>query len=399
MAWRGGDQLANQSDVSWARALVVDDIDENRDLLVRRLKRLGLVEIEQAADGREALDRLAEQAFDLVLLDIMMPGVNGYEVLGELNRDGRAHDFPVLVISALNEIDAVARCLELGAEDFIFKPFNPTILRARVLASLEKKQLRDGARRELERKRAELGEARNLQLALVPPPVERVGRAGRFAIDLKLEPAREVGGDMVDHFEVGEDLHVFLIGDVSDKGAGSAFVMARASAQFHALASRPDASTFFADPGRAAVAVNEVLSRGNPSCMFVTLFLATLNVQTGELIYVRCGHFPPWLRRANGEIERLAESGGLPIGVFEKAAYRCGSVVLSPGDRLLAVTDGVTEAMSPDGALFGDERTTEWLHNAGRDPPLMTLMAQVRSHEAGAPASDDVALILVQSDA
>ena len=165
--------LAEPVDVSWASALVVDDVEENRDLLVRRLKRLGIMDIEQAADGRQALARLDERSFDLLLLDIMMPEMNGYEVLDVLSRDGRTHQLPVLVISALSEVDAVARCLEQGAEDFIFKPFNPIILRARVLASLEKKQLRDAARRELDRKRAELGEARNLQLALAPPPAER----------------------------------------------------------------------------------------------------------------------------------------------------------------------------------------------------------------------------------
>ena len=383
-------------DVSWASALVVDDVEENRDLLVRRLRRLGITDVGQAGNGREALERLAERNFDLVLLDIMMPEMNGYEVLDVLSADGRTHDLPVLVISALSEIDAVARCIEQGAEDFIFKPFNPTILRARVLASLEKKHLRDSSRRELERKRAELNEARNLQLALAPPPAERSAPLGRIAIEVVLEPAREVGGDLVDHFEIGERLQAALVGDVSDKGAGAALVMARTHAHFRALATRPDAEALFADPARAVSAVNEALATNNPSCMFVTLFLGVLEVETGELAYVRCGHVPPWIRRADGRIERLEAAAGLPLGVMEGAPYRSGRTVLAIGETLLVVTDGVTEGAAPDKTLFGEGRIGVWLAEAGHAASLEALVAQVRAHEAGDPASDDVAAVLLK---
>jgi sigma-B regulation protein RsbU (phosphoserine phosphatase) len=385
-------------DLGWASALVVDDVEENRDLLVRRLRRLGVINVVQAADGREALARMGERSFDLVLLDIMMPEMNGYEVLDVLSADGRIHDLPVLVISALSEIDAVARCLEQGAEDFIFKPFNPTILRARVLASLEKKQLRDTARRELERKRAELNEARNLQLALAPAAAGRDAPLGRISIDVVLEPAREVGGDLVDHFEVGERLHVVLVGDVSDKGAGAALVMARTHSQFRALSVRPDAEALFADPAQAAAAVNHALAGNNPSCMFVTLFLGVLDVTTGELAYVRCGHVPPWILRADGGLDRLTVAGGLPLGVMEGAPYRSGRAQLAPGEALLVVTDGVTEGAAPDQELFGEERAGEWLKAAARTASLPTLVAQVRAHEAGQPASDDLAAVLMRID-
>jgi sigma-B regulation protein RsbU (phosphoserine phosphatase) len=129
--------------------LVVDDVAENRDLLVRRLKRLGIDNIEQAANGIEALAAIEKGSFDLVLLDIMMPKMDGFGVLDHLKGNGRINDLPVIVISALNEIEPVVRCIELGAEDFILKPFNPTLLRARVTATLEKKVLRDRTRDEI----------------------------------------------------------------------------------------------------------------------------------------------------------------------------------------------------------------------------------------------------------
>ena len=123
--------------------LVVDDNEDNRYTLVRRLKRQGYENVAIAVDGREALAMLERDRFDLVLLDIMMPEVDGYEVLKRIKLAEGTRDIPVIMISALDEIESVVRCIELGAEDYLPKPFNPTLLRARVGACLEKKRLRD----------------------------------------------------------------------------------------------------------------------------------------------------------------------------------------------------------------------------------------------------------------
>ena len=122
--------------------LVVDDNEINRDLLSRYLGRLGHA-VQVAPNGRQALEMIATGAFDLVLLDIMMPELNGYQVLQHLKDSETWRDLPVIMISALDEIDSAVRCIELGAEDYLRKPFNPVLLRARVQACLEKKRLRD----------------------------------------------------------------------------------------------------------------------------------------------------------------------------------------------------------------------------------------------------------------
>jgi two-component system, NtrC family, sensor kinase len=128
---------------SEAALLVVDDIEDNRFALSRRLARQGYLNVTTAADGRQALELLNSRPFDLVLLDIMMPNVNGYEVLAAMKADERLRHIPVIMISAVDEIDSVVRCIELGAEDYLPKPFNPTLLRARVGACLERKRLHD----------------------------------------------------------------------------------------------------------------------------------------------------------------------------------------------------------------------------------------------------------------
>ncbi len=123
--------------------LVVDDNEMNRDMLSRRLKRLGHRTM-VAEDGQKALDAIHENQFDLVLLDIMMPNLNGYDTLEQIKTTESTQHIPVIMISAVDDLESVVRCIELGAEDYLFKPFNPVLLKARVGASLEKTRLRKG---------------------------------------------------------------------------------------------------------------------------------------------------------------------------------------------------------------------------------------------------------------
>ena len=132
-----------------AKVLIVDDNVSNLDVLTRRVQRLGM-EPHTANDGHMAMHRLNEEPFDLVLLDIMMPNMNGMQVLGKIKEDAELRNIPVIIISAVEDTNSIARCIELGAEDFLAKPFNPQILQARISASLEKKQLRDRADQFLE---------------------------------------------------------------------------------------------------------------------------------------------------------------------------------------------------------------------------------------------------------
>jgi len=380
-----------------AKILVVDDVAENRDLLLRRLTRLGFQDIDQATNGIEALAAIEAKAYDLVLLDIMMPELDGFGVLETLKRDGRINELPILVISALSEIEPVVRCIELGAADFIVKPFNPTLLRARVLSTLEKKALSDLTRDELKRKQLELNEARTLQLALAPPPFAGTISGRALSIDVLLDPAKEVGGDLVDHFCIGDDLLVLALGDVSDKGAGAALMMARTHAMLRALTARPDAADLFREPQQALGILNTALAAGNDSCMFVTFLLASLRLATGSLAYVRAGHIPPFHRNGTGKVARLRCTGGPPLGLVENTAYQAETVTLNPGDRLLVLTDGFTEAHDPGHSVYGEARIEEFL--AGLAPseaePLKRLVGQVRTFEAGRPAFDDMAAILL----
>jgi len=154
-----------------AMILVVDDNEGNRDMLARRLARQGY-DVRTAAGGQAALDTLAKHAVDLVLLDVMMPDLDGYAVLQRLKADPALRHIPVLMISALDEMDSVVRCIELGAEDYLPKPFEPVLLQARVGACLEKKRLHD--------QEAELNRTLERRVAEQVGQLERLGRLKRF---------------------------------------------------------------------------------------------------------------------------------------------------------------------------------------------------------------------------
>ena len=266
-----------------------------------------------------------------------------------------------------------------------------------MLATLEKKALRDTTREELRRKQAELNEARTLQLALAPPAFDGTLAGQKLSIEVVLEPAKEVGGDLVDHFTIGEDLLVLLLGDVSDKGAGAALMMARTHSMFRSLAGRPDAAELFSEPAKAISLVNNALSVGNESCMFVTFLLATLNVRTRQLTYVRAGHIPPFQRDGSDAIARLATRGRPSArhraGLRLPAGHRHARAGRSPADRHRRLHRGQRPGWRA--LRRSAHRDISRCRPAARTEALQQLVEQVREFEAGRPAFDDMAAILL----
>lgn len=169
--------------VQEASLLVVDDKESNRDLLSRRLDRQGF-KVEVAENGQQALEMIRQRSYDLVLLDIIMPEMNGYQVLAELKNDPHLSHIPVIMISALDEIDSVVRCIEMGAEDYLQKPFNQVILKAKISASLERKRLRDREHAFIKKLQIEQDKSEKLLLNILPKPIaDRLKRGERVIAD------------------------------------------------------------------------------------------------------------------------------------------------------------------------------------------------------------------------
>jgi class 3 adenylate cyclase len=184
-----------------ASMLVVDDIEANRDLLTRRLQRQGYA-VTVAEDGQQAIDLLQGQTFDVILCDIMMPRLNGYQVLEHLKADPVLRHIPVIMISALDDIDSVVRCIELGAEDYLFKPFNPVLLKARIGACLEKKRLRDQEQAYLKQLQAEQEKSERLLLSILPKPVAEQLKQDKQTIAESFSEATVLFADIVNFTEL-----------------------------------------------------------------------------------------------------------------------------------------------------------------------------------------------------
>lgn len=380
--------------------LVVDDNDDNRYTLTRRLAREGYENVTAVVNGREALEKLQSSPCDLVLLDVMMPDMNGYEVLERMKANPALRDIPVIMISALTEMDSVVRCIELGAEDYLPKPFNPTLLRARVGASLEKKRLRDEVKASLARLEQEMDAARKLQLGMLPRVFPACTKEQPVEVHAFMEPAREVGGDLYDFFYASPHLFCFLVGDVSGKGAAAAMFMARTRSLVRmAVALWQKTGDGEIAPGLIAEAVNRELCQNNDDRMFVTLFLGLLDTQTGTLTYTNAGHPVPHILRASGEIEQVHASPDMPLGVRGKTTYRTGIAMLKPGDATFVATDGVIEAMNAEGGLYTLDRLNTDLRaavNASAVDLVRIVTDNVYAFTGSAPQADDVTALALR---
>lgn len=383
--------------LSAAKILVVDDNPDNRDVLIRRLKRLELSDVAQAADGIEALDALRSRPFDLVLLDVMMPRMNGIEVLQAMQAEGRLDDTPVVMISAASEIDTVVRCIELGAEDYLTKPFNPALLAARVKAVLEKKLLRAENRTQLVRLERELAEAWVHQQSMLPTefPVD----PGVIDIHALIDPAFEVGGDLYDVFEIRPGLLCVALGDVAGKGTAAALFMARTRSLLRAgtlllqaIAGRTPR------PSEVAALVNDELCKNNPQSKFVTLFIGFLDIGSGALTYCNAGHLYPLLAGGAG-VSEIANPPDPALGVFEGMTFADHALQVGVGDSLILTSDGLADMQDLAMESFGSERVfSEIGATAGRTSAelIRHVVSAARSFAGDAPQFDDVTMLALR---
>ena len=246
-----------------AKILVVDDEPYNVDLLEQELELLGYATV-AAMDGRDALDALAREAVDLVLLDVMMPRLDGYEVLRRIKADPALRHLPVIMVSALDQLESAVRCIELGAEDYLPKPFEPVLLRARVAAGLERKRWHDreaAYRRQIEEQlrviEAERRRAEDLLHVVLPAAaVAELKRSDGVpprrhddvtAVDLSRSALQAVRDRMGD---AGKDLRL-EVGDVLDLHPDRTYALWHDRAVFHFLTERADRDAYRASLGRS----------------------------------------------------------------------------------------------------------------------------------------------------
>jgi serine phosphatase RsbU (regulator of sigma subunit) len=390
--------LSSQPEREGGRILVVDDNEMNRDLLSRRLRQQGHT-VSAAENGRQALEKIAAEELDLVMLDIMMPELDGYQVLEKMRADGILERLPVIMISAVTEIESVVRCIEMGATDYMPKPFNAVLLRARVGATLEKKRLRDKERLWAKSMERELEIGRQIQRSFLP---EELPQPAGWEIAARFEPARQVAGDFYDAFLLAGGARVGLVlADVCDKGVGAALFMALFRSLIRAFSERAYATPPSDRDPDAARLLSTILSTNDyiakthgRSNMFATLFLGVLDPADGTLTWVNAGHEAPVVFGMAGTSARLTPTGPA-LGMMPDMRFEARAALLAPGETLFAFTDGVTEARDAAGRLFSEERLLALV--ADGPPSAAALLdrveAAVSAHATGVERSDDITML------
>jgi sigma-B regulation protein RsbU (phosphoserine phosphatase) len=251
-------------------------------------------------------------------------------------------------------------------------------------------------REQKERMESELNVGREIQMSMLPLVFPPFPEHTEFSIYAAVEPAREVGGDFYDFFFVDDEKFCVCIGDVSGKGVPSALFMAVTKTLIKSRATE-DFST-----ASILTHVNTELSLDNKSCMFVTIFLAILNIRTGQLIYSNAGHNPPYVRRMDGSVQRLDSRHGPVIGAVDGMTYGEEAIVLSHRDLLYMYTDGVTEEMNADDQLFSEPRLADLLSSKEADSveaAVRGTISAVHGFQGETEQSDDITVLALQFEA
>jgi len=376
------------------KVLLVDDIKENINILVHALKddyKLGF-----AMDGESALKYAQTKSPDLILLDIMMPGMDGFEVSRKLSSDPRTKDIPFIFITAIDEVENKAAGFELGAVDYITKPFEIVEVKARVKTHLSLLVALRQLSKQNTQMRQSLNLAKDVQQNLIPktdPVITGFDIAGRTIY------CDETGGDYYDYIkmtQMGEDHFGIAVGDVSGHGIPSALLMVSARAFLRQRASlEGNVSQIISDVN------NQFCSDVRNSGQFMTLFFCCLNVKEKQITWVRAGHEPAIFYDHKKEVVSfLDQAGGLPLGIAKDATYEDSTVVLESQSIMVLISDGITETRNGKGEFFGKERIKDIIlnhidHSSNRI--LTEVIESVEQFQGSGSKHDDITIVVIKA--
>ncbi len=367
--------------------LLVDDTPENIQIVNAILKDTYRVRI--ATNGPKALDLVrTDPVPDLILLDVLMPEMDGFEVCLRLKLDPTTRDIPIIFLTGATEVADETRGFEVGGVDYIHKPFSQAVVRARVHNHLMLRDARDQIARQLASIRTELETARQIQLSILPreaPALLGLDIAAHYS------PMTSVAGDFYDFIQVDDHRLGTLVADVSGHGMPAALISSMLKIAF---AEQAEAAS---DPARLLSGLNHTLC-GKFKGHFVTAAYVFIDTEQKMLRYAGAGH-PPMLMRSNsnGSARELVENG-LFLGSFPFAQYSAIEAPFQPGDWILLYTDGVLETNNANEEEFGIDRLKLFLELNGTQPAQKLLdatLAELAQWSAGREAEDDLTLLAI----
>ena len=371
--------------------LLVDDEPANLQIVNSILKDTYKTRI--ATNGAKALE-LANQdpAPDLILLDVMMPEMDGYEVCSRLKSDDRTRDIPVIFLTGQTEIDDETRGFEVGAVDYIHKPFSPAVVQARVRTHLVLRGIRNQLASQLQTIQSEMATARQIQLSILPreiPAIKGLEIAARYI------PMTAVAGDFYDFIQIDEKRIGILVADVSGHGMPAALISSMLKI---ALDGQTECAS---DPARVLAGLNKALC-GKFQGHFVTAVYVVVDVEKQSIFYAGAGH-PPliFMDHSAGKARDFVENG-LFLGFFPEATYSAVEIPFTAGDWGVLYTDGIPEMTDPSDEQFGLDRFKQCLqdhHDLTAAQFIDTLLAELSQWSdvaSGREPEDDITLLAIR---
>ena len=370
--------------------LIVDDTPTNIGVISGALKDTYKTKI--ATNGEKALALAsAEEKPDLILLDIVMPGMDGYEVCSRLKSDPATSEIPVIFLTGQTGAEDETRGFEVGAVDYVHKPFSPAVVRARVRSHILLREARAQLAEQLLALNSELEMARQIQLSILPhsiPALPGLEIAARFL------PMTSVAGDFYDFIQV-DDKHIgILIADVSGHGLPSALIASMLQVALKGQAHHAS------EPTKVLTGLNLALC-GKFAQNFVTAAYIYMDLENHLLRYAGAGH-PPVLhwRNSAGKTGQVLENG-LVLGMVEEAGYEALELTLEPRDRYVLYTDGVVEAANPARELYGTDQFMQFIDSnrvLDTGPFADALLAEIAKwtgQSAAQSQQDDITLLVI----
>lgn len=344
-----GRSAALPEGVKDAHILIVDDMALMRKMIGMCLDRSGFENITYAEDGDEALAKIAESVPDIVILDLNMPKMSGYDVCRALRGDEKTADLPILVQSASETPEERVEVFAVGATDFVSKPINQPELLARVCMHLENKFLIKNLSDFRTRMKDELRMARDMQHSLLPAEdtLKNVKERAGASIEAFYKASFELGGDLWGAWPVDAGKVGLFVLDVTGHGVGAALN----TFSLHATMARYEDRKH--DPAAFLAAVNQTMAQTMKTGKFATMFYAVLDCETNALVYAGAGAPRPFILSEKG-IRKL-DSSGLPVGIVRSASYENLTDKLMPGESLFCYSDVLIEAEMPDGQMMGED--------------------------------------------
>ncbi len=307
--------------------------------------------------GQQALEFLEKYTPHLILLDIEMPDMDGFETIQRIKLDERFRKIPVIFLTGNHDTATETKGFECGAADFITKPYSQEVMLHRISLQIQLASYQNRLETEKERMTAELDVATKIQASMLPQHFELFEKKGLFSVYANMEPAREVGGDFYDCFQVDEDHMAVVIADVSGKGVPAALFMVIAKTLIKTKAKG------ILSPGRVLEEVNREIYDTNEEDMFVTLFLGILELSTGKFVCANAGHNPPIHLHKDGRAEYFSIKQNFILGVMPGMTFEENVVQLEENDKIFLYTDGITEAIDEKNEFYGEERLLAQLQN------------------------------------